>query len=113
LDYQLDWILRTAAILFFSPAWFNLLQLLLLRLLGREGLDQKAIRNRMRLLYAGSWHSLMTPAVLLVLVLGPRWAVLVNGFYGLLLFVYYFTIGPPAPQILANPNKPAHPLPEG
>ena len=68
----MDWLLKVAAVLFCLACVLNLIQLLLLRLLGRQGLDQEAIRSRLRLLYAASWHSLMTPAMLLLLLLSPR-----------------------------------------
>jgi hypothetical protein len=114
MDDRLPVILGISSITLCLSCVFNLVQLQFLRVLDTPrvvGTIKKEIRRKLRFLSALSWHCLITPIVLLLMLMDSRWAALIiNGIYGLSLFLYYFWFAPKSEQrsglsLKANPHR--------
>lgn len=97
-DGKSERILVVAAVSFCLVCILNLVQLLILRLSDRHEANidfTKRLRRMLRFLSGIAWHSLLTPVVLLLMLLGSSVpALLVNAFYGICLYTYYFAVVP-------------------
>lgn len=100
-EYLLAVPLLTVAILLSVACISNLLQLVLFELMDHPKFartQRTSLHRKFRLFSEISWHCLLTPIILFwtVLPYPQLWfALVVNGFYGVCLYAYYFCLEPP------------------
>ena len=101
LEERPPFIIEAMILLFFLASLFNILQIILsdfrLATKGEKDPAFRAIRKcldwRLRCFRELSWHLLISPMILAIALIDFYFCLVVNVFYGLMLFFYYFLSG--------------------